>query len=495
MDSSSSLIRKRRKRCSQSSIGSHTFRFFQSWKDEFTWLRYSDCEDLIFCHFCKQESRCINPNSGYIVGTKATRSNSLEKHSLSNPHIKAESAVKAAENPDKTPMSLALRKLKGETLEKMRYLFHTAYFVAYEDLAFTKFDKLCNLQSPNGVKIETLYTNDTRAREFVGFIAEALRQGQSDPLHQVKYISVMSDSSTDRSLNEQEIIYIRNINHCAIPQSLYVGLGAIRRADGKGILEVIDQVLLKRGWIDWKDKLVGFGADRASVMMGCKNGVAALLKADIPHLVEIHCVAHRLQLSVLDAIRDHSYIIEFEGGLKKLFSFYNKSPKRLRELEEVANFLDGTVRKFGSIYEVRWMASKQGALNVTINNWRSVIFHLEDASARGTRDESATAKGILKVITSYKWVSYLHFLTDLMGVLTKWSLQLQSDDLTGTKLSIAIDTAKMELHNFSRRPGKFFLEFLEKCTDGEWLGIKLNNPQLTHEDAFSSILESVIYYI
>ena len=141
------------------------------------------------------------------------------------------------------------------------------------------------------------------------------------------------------------------------------------------------------------------------------------------------------------------------------------------------------------------MASKQGALNVTINNWRSVIFHLEDASARGTRDESATAKGILKVITSYKWVSYLHFLTDLMGVLTKWSLQLQSDDLTGTKLSIAIDTAKMELHNFSRRPGKFFLEFLEKCTDGEWLGIKLNNPQLTHEDAFSSILESVIYYI
>ena len=53
-------------------------------------------------------------------------------------------------------------------------------------------------------------------------------------------------------------------------------------------------------------------------MMGCKSGIAALLKADIPHLVEIHCVAHRLQLSVLDAICDHSYITEFEGGLKKL---------------------------------------------------------------------------------------------------------------------------------------------------------------------------------
>ena len=62
---------------------------------------------------------------------KATRSNSLEKHSLSNPHIKAESAVKSAENPYKMPMSLTLRKLKGKTLERMRYLFNIAYLVAF----------------------------------------------------------------------------------------------------------------------------------------------------------------------------------------------------------------------------------------------------------------------------------------------------------------------------------------------------------------------------
>ena len=71
--------------------------------------------------------------------------------------------------------------------------------------------------------------------------------------------------------------------------------------------------------------MVSLGADGASVMMGHKGGVAALLKADVPHLVEIHCVAHRLQLSVLDAIRDNSYISEFESGLKKLFSFYKAS--------------------------------------------------------------------------------------------------------------------------------------------------------------------------
>ena len=79
--------------------------------------------------------------------------------------------------------------------------------------------------------------------------------------------------------------------------------------------------------------MIGFGADGASVMMGQKGGIAAILKADVPYLVEIHCVAHRLQISVFDAIREHSYISEFESGLKKLFSFYNKSPKRLGELQ------------------------------------------------------------------------------------------------------------------------------------------------------------------
>ena len=113
---------------------------------------------------------------------------------------------------------------------------------------------------------------------------------------------------------------------------------------------MIDRVLLKRGWTDWKEKTVGVGADGASVMMGHKGGVAALLKVDIPHLIEIHCVAHRLQLSVLDAIRDHCYIREFESGLKKLFSFYNMSPKRLRELHEMASVLEDTIRKFGSIH-------------------------------------------------------------------------------------------------------------------------------------------------
>ena len=101
----------------------------------------------------------------------------------------------ASENPHKTPLGLTFLRLKSETLNKMQYLFNTAYFLAQEDLAFAKFERLCSLQSLNGVGIGTLYTNDKHAREFVGYIAEAIRLSQFEQLKEVRYFSFMSSGS------------------------------------------------------------------------------------------------------------------------------------------------------------------------------------------------------------------------------------------------------------------------------------------------------------
>ena len=38
---------------------------------------------------------------------------------------------------------------------------------------------------------------------------------------------------------------------------------------------------------DWKESVVGFGSDGASVMVGQRGGVVALLKQEVPHLVDI----------------------------------------------------------------------------------------------------------------------------------------------------------------------------------------------------------------
>ena len=61
---------------------------------------------------------------------------------------------------------------------------------------------------------------------------------------------------------------------------------------------------------EWEKKLVGFGSDGASVNVGVRAGVATRLKDRIPHLVAIHCIAHRLELGVLDAIKEDPLLQE-----------------------------------------------------------------------------------------------------------------------------------------------------------------------------------------
>ena len=49
--------------------------------------------------------------------------------------------------------------------------------------------------------------------------------------------------------------------------------------------------------------MIGFSADGASVNLGKNTGVAAKLKEDAPWLIDIHCLAHRLELALLELQR------------------------------------------------------------------------------------------------------------------------------------------------------------------------------------------------
>lgn len=73
---------------------------------------------------------------------------------------------------------------------------------------------------------------------------------------------------------------------------------------------------------------------------GAKKGVASRLKEQVPDLVAIHCVAHRLNLAVSQAAKSVKYLEKFERYLKNLFWFYQNSPKRSSSLKAIQNLLE-----------------------------------------------------------------------------------------------------------------------------------------------------------
>ena len=74
-----------------------------------------------------------------------------------------------------------------------------------------------------------------------------------------------------------------------------------------------------------KEKLRGIGTDGASTMMGCHNGVVAHLKALTPAAIGVHCAAHRLNLTSIQAGDSISYIKRFNSIVRKLYNYFHNS--------------------------------------------------------------------------------------------------------------------------------------------------------------------------
>ena len=60
---------------------------------------------------------------------------------------------------------------------------------------------------------------------------------------------------------------------------------------------IVGNVKMER--TEFCSKLIAVSCDGASVMTGVKAGVGALLRKTQPSIITIHCLAHRLELSLI----------------------------------------------------------------------------------------------------------------------------------------------------------------------------------------------------
>jgi hypothetical protein len=107
------------------------------------------------------------------------------------------------------------------------------------------------------------------------------------------------------------------------PKCVYVKMVAVKHAHSEGVLCAIEEAMANVN--GWKDKLIATGSDGASVTIGKNKSVTALLKRDVPHLIKMHCVNHRLELGALDAIkdRDAEMFADIKSLLLRLHKHYH----------------------------------------------------------------------------------------------------------------------------------------------------------------------------
>lgn len=85
---------------------------------------------------------------------------------------------------------------------------NTAYFIVKESLAFQKYPKLCELQQKNDLDLGQNHISDVSCGRFVSVISSDMNYSLKCEVENTRFISLLSDRSTDAGILEEEIVYI-----------------------------------------------------------------------------------------------------------------------------------------------------------------------------------------------------------------------------------------------------------------------------------------------
>ena len=190
------------------------------------------------------------------------------------------------------------------------------------------------------------------------------------------YYLVLSDSSTDSSLTEQETIYIPFIGR-DVPALKYFSIESVKVVDSVGLEEFLEKAFLRFGFKNYNDKLVGLNLVGAGVNMGRMNGLGKLVRDEATWVEIVHFFNHRLELAIKDAITTAKFYHNIDEMLTKLYYFYRKSPKRLQQLRELNDAYEKSIPKPTKAYGTQWVDFEFQAMERILGNYEPYITHLE----------------------------------------------------------------------------------------------------------------------
>uniref|UniRef100_A0A3P9LTJ1 DUF4371 domain-containing protein n=1 Tax=Oryzias latipes TaxID=8090 RepID=A0A3P9LTJ1_ORYLA len=360
------------------------------------------------CHTVKDlgvaSSRGVNIAPNWVAGkicpsghTRDVQLSSLRKkiHEHKNSAAHKE-VVKILETAKKDTLVNMNTKSQDFAFETTARVFRTAYYVAKYNKPFTDFESLIDLQETNSINMGRVLHSKTVCVDIVDHVASQMKKEIMTKIIQNRSkITVLADKSTNDSNKSTLIVFVKaSVDGAMEPIAFPLDLVDLDSLCAAHIKEKLINCLLKNGFTMQllQELLIGFCSDGASVMLGVKSGVGKLLKDDFPFIVLWHCLNHRRELAVDQALDKTGGTKDFQAFLDSLYSLYSQSPKNMRELSECAHNLHITLKRIGRVFSVRWVASSWRAVNAVWQSYSALAQHFQKASEDNSRDSRERAK-------------------------------------------------------------------------------------------------------
>lgn len=143
-----------------------------------------------------------------------------------------------------------------------------------------------------------------------------------------------------------------------------------------------------------------------------------------PHLIHIHCMAHRLALCTSQAADCVKQIKMYQEWLTSLYYYFSKSACREHELHKIQVVLESPALKYKEIHAVRWLSVYQ-AVEAVYRTIDPLITYLHQREMA----KDPKSKGLLKKMATTEFVFITYLLMDTLALVSKLCLTFQEQNL------------------------------------------------------------------
>jgi hypothetical protein len=504
-------------------------------------------EGRVICLLCTQNCACL-ADRRQLTSPFIASNGGLSQHNglvrKWNDHVASrmhELCEECAQARAQSLLPVAMSKEVQRQQDVMVQLFRLAAFTAKHKLSFYLYEELVALLHTGGVDVGDVNHSRMTAREMNETIADFGRKQLTRFLKEkscvtshLPHVGVAADKLTDLGGKQSQMVMLR-VNYNGTPLTFFAtvvmlvaglydedheanGLSCFNEmceaVEGFGVSLFEVKTKDQSGEVtEWGDALLvsGHGEQWRSTAAdgeGVYNGTGPL-KSVRARLVGSHGLgdkthvmfwdqAHCFDLLVEDVYKNFPYITDIiHVVIKQIYTHFAQSPHQYRRLEKlVADWGAGDLlRKLHHLFEVRFVASEQVAVNNFLVDLPAIVAALKDEldEVGITSEKSAKLNGWLGKLLQVKFVGHLAVLVDIHTVSQIFSKEAQSDSNLVIDVPTFQDATKARFEKLMTSLGTEATRRLPSMQLGKLVFAEAGQPgrELTMTDDDSGVAEVV----
>lgn len=420
---------------------------------------------------------CVVASSAYLTLQKSSNSKTSVASMLNSAHHKS---VLENRHYLKTICEILLLTASQKIAQRESGMYRKAEnqhlncgnFLAVLDLV-ARHDKIVFDKIKTGPQ-NAKYTHHSIQNALLKIMAGQIENEIREEIETAQFYAILVDETKDLSKKEQLSFVLRYIFNGMIREEFL----CIKSAEGLDAESLSAEIIsfLRNMGLNLKN-CVGQGYDGASVMSGKLNGVhVKIQQSECPLAKYVHCFNHRLNLVIVDSIKNVRQAADFFVLLEKLYHFISGSNVHIQWIltQETLSLKPLELKKLSW---TRW--SCQYRMCITIITRLEAILYLLDSIQENdsNRDRAHEAKSIVCQIDR-DFLQMLFIITEILK-----HCKIASDFLQNPRNSLAdaadiINSVKDSLTNMRSET-----EFNRLCHEAKELADKYNLSENTHRSS------------